>query len=58
MKPLENYIDGDTHYIIFTKETPEKSIYQYAYKKALKLGLKVGNLIYRDGQLQITLNQF
>ncbi|MGQ2984876.1 hypothetical protein [Flavobacterium sp.] len=58
MRPLEKYVDNDTHYIIFNRETQEKNIYQYAYRQALKLGMKVGELIYRDSIYQITLKPF
>lgn len=55
---IESYEDNGTYYFIFNQQTPEQEIYLYAYKKAIKLNLKVGNLIYRDRILQITLNQF
>lgn len=55
---IETYEDNGTFYYIFNKQTPEATIYLYAYKQALKLNLKVGTLIYRDQILQITLNQF
>jgi hypothetical protein len=55
---IETYEDNGTIYLIFTKETPESKIYLYAYKQAIKTNTKVGQLIYRDGIYQITLNQF
>ena len=55
---LEQYQDGETIYFIFEKNTPEKTIYKHLYQQAIKLEMKVGNLIYRDSILQITLNQF
>ncbi|HRE77093.1 MAG TPA: hypothetical protein PLL09_04625 [Flavobacterium sp.] len=55
---IESYVDGETTYFIFNNETPEQSIYLYAYKQAIKSNSKVGNLIYRDGIYQITLTQF
>lgn len=55
---IESYEDNGTVYYIFNQQTPEQDIYLFAYKNAIKLNMKVGNLICRDRILQITLNQF
>ena len=55
---IETYEDNGTFYFIFNQQTPEATIYLYAYKQALKHNMKVGTLICRDRIYQITLNQF